>query len=468
MNRFISSIVNEATTTTTENGDKTYTTSLNSFVDIFFMAGTLRQSPDSILNSFIVAYKENKELAIRLLLYIRDARGGMGERDVFHSACSWIRKNDPVVFSRLLEIMPEFGYFKDVIKYFDDGVCSATAVHVFANEITKGNRLAAKYAPRKGKNAARIAGVLKLTPKEYRKKIVALSDVVETKMCAKEWSDINYSSVPSIAMKTYSNAFERHDPEGFKTFIADVESGKEKVNAGVLYPYQCIKHSNRKVAEVQWKALPDYVNQVSFIPMIDVSESMTQQSSVSGITCMDAAISVGMYLMERNKTPFKNMGLTFSENPVWIIDSVQKSLHDRFDYIKKCQWSMSTNLVAAFDNILSHALNTKILQEDMPDYLIVLSDMEFNNSGRYNKSTFEVIKEKYEKHGYKLPNVIFWNLSNVGKSTPVRFHENGTALVSGLSPSIMTSVLGGDTTPKAIMLKAIMKPKYDVAKSIIN
>jgi hypothetical protein len=123
---------------------------------------------------------------------------------------------------------------------------------------------------------------------------------------------------------------------------------------------------------------------------------------------------------------------------------------------------MSTNLHAVFDQILNLALKNNVPQADMPETVLILSDMQFNSCIRNDDSAMEMIQRKYEEAGYAVPKVIFWNLNASFANVPVAHDKSGAALVSGFSPSIMTAILASeDFSPAAIMLKAIMNPRYD-------
>jgi hypothetical protein len=95
---------------------------------------------------------------------------------------------------------------------------------------------------------------------------------------------------------------------------------------------------------------------------------------------------------------------------------------------------------------------------------MIMSDMQFNQCASFDDSAMEMIARKFESAGYTVPKIVFWNL-NSHDNVPVKHNASGVALVSGFSPAIMVSVLGGDTeqfTPEAIMMKALMVPRYDM------
>ena len=463
MNKFVETLIDDRTATVTENGDKTYKTSLNACVDLFFKAGTLRHTPSAVLPLFEAAYREDRVLALKLALWTRDIRGGAGERDVFQNIMFWLEVNAVEDAVRLIKLVPQFGYWKELFKMMNTSQTQFAVVKSFADAILAGDGLAAKWMPRKGPFTNRVRGLAQMTPKAFRRMLVHSTNVVETRMCAKDWNEINYSHVPSVAMKTYANAFKKHDGERFSSFLTKVEKGEVKINAGALFPYDCIRKGvDDRTASAQWSALPDFVpEEVNFLPMIDVSGSMDQQSGIDGLTAMDIAVSVGMYLMERNKSAFKDLALTFHSHPDWIQSSKSHSIQTRFNHIKRAPWGGSTNLLAGFQQILSHAVRHGLKQSDMPTHLLVLSDMEFNAT---RSGTFATAQQDFERAGYKLPTVVFWNIARAGagKSVPVRYDTSGAILVSGSSPAVVKGLLGGVQSPIEAMLATINSDRYNV------
>jgi hypothetical protein len=214
--------------------------------------------------------------------------------------------------------------------------------------------------------------------------------------------------------------------------------------------------------EAQWAALPNYVGDASILPLVDVSGSMSCPAGKgTGLTCLDVAVSLGLYLADKNKGKFKDTFLTFSTDPQLL--HLKGNILDKVKQMATSNWEMSTNLHAAFDKILKVAIEGKVPQEEMPQTLLILSDMQFNSCTSYDDSAMEMIARKYSEAGYTMPNIVFWNL-NAHDNVPAKFDDNGVALVSGFSPAIVKGVLAADLdnfTPEAIMLKTIMSERYD-------
>lgn len=449
---------------TTANGAVTNASSLNKNVDLFFLAGASRGK--DITATFAGALVEDSEVAIRILEWARDARGGAGERETFRNLYKYLIKADPALASRVLVKAPELGRWDDVLITFGTSLeREALRMIAFAlNEVKDG--LCAKWMPRQGAEANKIRSYMKLTPKQYRKLLVGLSNTVEQKMCAQDWTGIVYPHVPSVAAGRYQKAFLKHDPSGYAEYKAKLVSGEAKINASVAYPYDVIRslrNGDKTVANAQWAALPNYLegSDENILPVVDVSGSM--EFPVSGsVTAMDVAISLGLYTSERMGGVFKDQFVTFSSQPEML--HLKGNLQQRFDAMARSNWSMSTDVQAVFKLILASATKHKVAQKEMPTKILILSDMEFNTcvTGGTSVSAMTMIEKEYAAAGYKVPQVVFWNLKGRAGNSPVTYSQSGTALVSGFSPSIVKSVLGGEEmTPISIMLKTVMVARYD-------
>jgi len=302
-------------------------------------------------------------------------------------------------------------------------------------------------------------------------------------MCAKEWDVINFSHVPSLAHSRYKKAFFRNTQEYAKYVAELVKDPKDrtmqvKINAGAVYPYDVLKgltgyyQKNYNTTELgalqaQWDALENFIGDANVLPLVDVSGSMScpagGRNSKSGTTCMDVAVSLGLYCADKNTGKFKDTFLTFSESPELL--HLKGNIVQKVNQMVTSNWGMNTNLVKAMDKILKTAKDGNVPQEEMPEMLLIMSDMQFDACARFDDSAMKMIARKFEAAGYEMPKIVFWNL-NAHDNVPVKYDTTGVALISGFSPQIMVSVLGGDTekfTPEAIMMKAIMVPRYDLA-----
>lgn len=472
---FADSIANQPTRTT--NGMPARVSTADALVDLFFAIGASRGK--NIIPQFTAAYVQDQNIALRIVAWARDIRGGAGERQIFRDILTHLETADPVGAVRLVKLVPSLGRYDDLF-VFKNPVVQTVADQIWYDAIfTEKNGLAAKWSERKGPTAERLKKKFGFTPKFYRKTLVGLTNVVEQKMCAGAWDQINYSHVPSVAHSRYKKSFGRHGTT-YAEFIQRLVKGDDptvKVNASAIFPYDVLKGrcsigygsvewttDELAVIEAQWNALPNYIGDAKVLPMVDVSGSMTCVAGKKGsVTCLDVAASLGLYFADKNTGLFKDCMLTFSGSPQLV--QLKGNINQKIDQMVKTDWAMDTNLNAAFNKILSTAVNGKVAPEDMPETLVILSDMAFNACVENSSNTaLEMIRQKYTAAGYKMPGVIFWNL-NAKDNVPVKFDELGTALVSGFSPAICSSVLSAnmdDMTPEAILLKTVMQDRYAV------
>ena len=458
--------------TRTTNGMKARVTSASSIVDLFNVIGSSRGSV--VAGPFAAALAHDEEKAVRILLWARDILEGAGERQQFRSLLKVLEKYDYKLAGKLIPKIPELGRWDDLFSY-ENPENIAKAFDLYALALNSGDALAAKWAPREKSTKKKIAYQLRkhlgLKPKEYRKLLVSNTDVVENKMCAQDWKNINFSHVPSIAAFRYQKAFGKHSPSKYSLYLNALETGgvidgeKVKVNSKALYPHDVIMSilkGHDSVAYAQWEAMPDFTNDARILPLVDVSGSMGYLGYNHSLDPIHVAVSLGLYLSEKNTSAFKDVFITFSSNPK--IEVLKGNLKLKLQQLSRAEWGMSTDLHKAFDAILDLAVASKLKEKDMPEYLLILSDMQFNHCIDYDDSAIQMIKRKYTKAGYEVPKIIFWNLSRHTTNTTVKFDKNNTAMISGFSPSIMKSVLSADLesfTPENVMLETIMSERYN-------
>ena len=454
--------------TLTENGMVTNPTTLNKCVDLFFSIGAMRGKPqDKVVSLFNEAYKENPLIASKLLFWGRDVRSGAGERQIFRDIVTHLTTTSPQTVRKNIGLIPEFGRWDDVLVLVGTELEDDMFI-LIKDSLTNGDALCAKWMPRKGDVANRLRKLFRFTPKEYRKMLVNLTNVVESKMCAKDWESIDYSKLPSLASSRYQKSFVKNDTERYDEYKKALIDGTAKVNAGAVYPYDIIKSINQGgdtiVSEKQWESLPNWMEDSNerILPVVDVSGSMCCPAGGNdNLTCMDVAISLGMYISERNEGNFKDAFVTFSNNPQ--LQYLTGGLKERLNKLRRSDWGMSTDLEAVFNLILNQAKTYNIPQDKMPTKIMILSDMQFNQATRSDLGSQSMIESMYEVAGYKKPDIIYWNLNARGSNFPVEFNKNGTALVSGFSPSILKPLLSGkNMTPESIMMDTVNDERYNL------
>lgn len=468
----------------TENGMKAFATSDSKVLDLFGKIGSARGL--DINHMFTAALTEDENKAMRVLLWSRDIRGGSGERGTFRNLLSALEKYNPTLAGKIMHKIPELGRWDDLFVY-KDPINRKAALHMYSDALISGNGLAGKWAPRLTsskkantpgklenlKNANDLRKAMGLSLKEYRQLLVKTTNVVENLMCAKKWDEINFSHVPSLASARYQKAFGKNASEAYAKYIRELQKAPEdrdpsvKINAGAVYPYdvvKSVKKGNAAVADAQFEALPDYVGDNAILPIIDTSDSMTWVEIANGIQPYHVAMSLGLYLSSKTTSDFKDMVMHFSDDSK--IEVLKGTLSQKLTQLERMTVHGSTNLHKAFDVLLSTAVKGKVAPENMPKFLLILSDMEFNSCTRYDDRAVEMIRRKYSENGYSMPKIIFWNLNsrNSDQSTPVKVNDKGIAIVSGFSPAIMGVVLGADPeefNPWNLMLKIIMNDRYN-------
>lgn len=465
-NSFINNMFLETSKGRTENNAVTLTRSGSSLVDFFAQAGAMRNSPDEALTLFQKAFGEDREKAVRILFYLRDVRGGQGERDLFRNCLEWIGTDHPEIFEQIIKHIPEYGRWDDL--FFDNTQCfNMIGKQIALDKKTEAPSLLAKWLPTINASSKKTKAkafffseklgmneiTYRRTIREIRKKI----KTVEEQMSAKEWGKIDYSKVPSQSSRIYRKCFSKHDEERYGKFIEKAEKGEVKINAATLYPYQIYNSVNRdysKALEALWNQLPDYTQGKNALVVADVSGSMMGDP-------MSVSVSLALYFAERNKGQFKDYFITFSARPK--LQKIEgETLRERMTNLERADWDMNTDLQAVFNLILTTAVRNQTPVEELPETIYIISDMEFDQCCDV-RTNFEVIDQKYEASGYKRPNLVFWNVNASGSNLPVAKNENGVAMVSGFSPSAFKLAVE-NKTPEEVMLDTINSERYSNIK----
>ncbi|RLT23639.1 MAG: DUF2828 family protein [Chloroflexi bacterium] len=465
MSTFATAVVNRPTRTA--NGMRAHATSGHPVLDLFYQIGAARGQ--NIIPTFVAALVAHREWALRVALWARDVRGGAGERQLFRDIVQYLVVHDPLAARAVIAKIPEIGRWDDLLVI--EGPLQAVALAMIAEALTAKNGLCAKWMPRQGEIAVRLRRFLGLSPKRYRKLLVELTNVVETKMCAQMWDSIEFAKVPSVAAARYKRAFNRRTSR-YADYVALVKNGLATVNSGAVYPYDVLKgligtNVAYDAVEIdlvvaQWNALPNYVGDASILPLVDVSGSMTDPCA-SGLSALDVAVSLGLYLADKNHGAFRDTFVTFSAQPQLL--HLKGNVVQKLDQMVKSDWEMNTNLHAAMREILRVALAHQVPAAQMPRYLLILSDMQFDACVAHDDSAIQMMARQYAVAGYAMPVVIFWNINN-HDNIPVQQHASGAMLVSGFSPGILKAVMKAEMdslTPLGLMLSVIMDPRYDLA-----
>jgi hypothetical protein len=460
---FVNALQNNIKESVTNNGMVTLENSGDACVNLFFAIGSSRGK--DITAQFERAYQENPLIAIRILFWARDIRGGAGERQTFKNLLTHIAKLHSSTAKSILEYIPEYGRWDDIFAFIGTTI-EDNALNLIVTGLNTKNGLCAKWVPRKGPIAKLIRKNLGLNERDYRKLVVSLTNVVETKMCAKKWNKIEYDHVPSVASARYQKAFNKNDTIRYQAYKEGLDKGTSNIHASAVYPYDVIKSVSKgdsQVAIHQWESLPNYLGDNKIIPMVDTSGSMYTNIPGSKLQCIDISVSLGLYIADKQTGAFKDLFLTFNTNSK--LELLKGNLLSKLSQLQRADWGGSTNLESAFNEILQVAIAGNLHQDELPSVLLIFSDMEFNQAtSNYSGKSIraqDMAKEKFAMAGYTIPKIVYWQLNGKSGNVPVKFNEQGTALVSGFSPAIMKSILSASNfTPETIMLETINSERY--------
>ena len=487
----------EANRTYTENGAVSNRSTFSDCLDLFGTVGGMRHaSEEMILDRFVRAFAEDRDLAVKILFFARDIREGLGERRVFRVILQFLADYAPETVRRNLGYIAEYGRFDDLLALMDtscemDALCLIRAQLEADIEMAKTGKtgnlsLLAKWLPSVNTSdkaqcarGKRIAAFCGMRESEYRKVLSALRRelrILENYLREKDYS-FDYGKQPSRAMYKYRAAFLRNDGERFEAFLRSVEKGEAKLHADNVYPYELvdpflggqfwrggsgymrkISEEEKRVLNATWNAMPDFSNGENALAVVDTSGSMytgrqPQPASV--------ALSLGLYFAEHNRGRFANHFIEFSMHPR-LIELKGETFADRLAYAASFCEVANTNIEAVFRLVLDTAVKYRVPREEMPAKLVIISDMEFDCCTEHAElSNFENAKRLYEEAGYVLPQLVFWNVASRRKQLPVTMHETGTALVSGCTPRLFSMVAGDLMDPYALMMEILGGERYE-------
>ena len=502
---FMNAIANELNNEKqrTENGAVGFRTTGKKLLDLNFEVASLRHaSEQTIINKFMDAYWENHMFAIKWLFYARDVREGLGERRLFRTVIKQLAADKPEIVRAVFDCVSEYGRYDDLWCLLDTNLKKDVIAIVkeqldedWSNmESNKSMSLLAKWLPSENASslstkryATMIRKGLDMTSRNYRKMLSDMRkhiDVVECKMSAKQWNEINYEAVPSRANLIYNNAFLRNDEERRRAYLGKLEKGEVKINASTLYPHDIVhkymsggwSYSSVKsldaTLEGLWKALPNTVNGAeNTIVVADGSGSMTcTVGNGTNVRALDVANALAIYFAERASGEFKDKYITFSSRPQLVDFSNANTLRDKLQIALRHNEVANTNIKATFELILNTAVNNNMSQEDMPKNILIISDMEFDSAGGYNVSEtlFENIAKKYAEHGYQLPRLVFWNVNSRTGTIPVKENALGVSLVSGFSVNIVNMVMSNELDPYKCLLNVLNTERYQAVEDAVK
>lgn len=487
----------------TENGAVGYETTGKALLDMNFKVPSYRTADEAtIINDFIKAYAEDPTLALKWMFYAGDIRQGLGERRLFRVLIKHVLSQQP----GFIKFVGEYNRFDSLFELFDTDA-ETDMVNFVMKQLTadmasvhagKGCSLLAKWMPSINTSsketralAKRFIKAMNIDEKHYRKMLSKLReaiDVTERKLCAGQWSEVDYNAVPSKANLKYNNAFLAHDETRRREFLGKLEKGDKdvKINAGAVFPHDIVSQYRGKLyggqldgtLEAMWKALPNTVQDKNMIVVRDGSGSMGCPVGGSRNVCaLDVATALAIYMAERLPAPFKDKFITFSNKPK-LVTLPQTNLKDKLVRSYQEAECSNTNIEAVFDLVLKTAVGAKMKQSDIPDILII-SDMEFDgcscdngcssNWGHGFRSTlFDEIGKKFAAAGYKLPKMVFWNVNSRSNTIPVRTNDNGVVLMSGFSQNTAKMAMTNKLDPYDALKETLNIERYAFVEDVLK
>lgn len=456
----------------TENtkGSKYYDSTYSANLDVFTALSRFNDT-DEIIEKFRKALAEDETIALANLLYILDIRNGKGERLLFKTIFKYLCKNNKELALKILPFISELGrwdyIFEGVNTTIDSDVTEIIKNQLKTDLKCKKPSLLAKWLPSHGTHnensilAKTIIKKLGITEKEYRKILTDIRNklnLIETSLTTKDYESIEFSHVPSKAMLKYNLAFTRNCEEKYKSYLIEVKKGNVKINTKGLFCYEIVENIalglpvDEELYEAMWTNQKDILNGISdnFLVVADTSGSMTSYG------CIPYANSIGLaiYLAERNNGIFKNHFITFADNPS-MQEVIGKSIVEKVKNIKSIVGT--TDIDKVFKLILKTAKENKIKQDEMPSKLIIVSDMEFDQGCTTKEGTnLQGWRETFDKEGYKLPKIIFWNVACNTMGVPATKFDNDVIMVSGFSTTILENLTKlEEFTPENAMMHSL-------------
>ena len=487
-----------------ENGAVMNATTGKRLLDCWFKLSSMRNmDEDGIKRLFAEAYFEDEGLALRFLFYVLDVRGGACERRAFEVMFDWLETHSPEKARGLLGLIPFYGRWDLLVRRVCCGSNRDEAIKIVGYQLKddlknvavgKGVSLLAKWLPsvnchsKKTHAMAKVVhGRLGLTVKDYRKTLSTLRkaiDVVERKMSAGKWDEIDYSKVPSKANLNYKDSFVRHDHDRRSEFLNALAEKKDgvNINSSACFPHDIVHRYKSLIddatLEEMWKALPDYVKGDETTMVVhDSSGSMLTEIGNGGLTALEVATALAVYFSERCRGAYKDRFITFSNRPKFVNLSNCKSLREKLHYIGTISEAENTDIVATMRLVLEAAVQNGLKQSDIPN-LLIISDMEFDEGvctySHEDESVYgecaimgDLAKE-FASKGYRMPKIAYWNVANRSGGIPCTNRDSGVTILSGFSPTAVKMALSGADSPYEAICEILHDKRYDaVAEAVI-
>lgn len=405
----------------TENGDVAYSTSGSKLLDLLFMTAYFEKH----LGEVKIGNSDKEKL---FAMFVRDGRFGLGRRDLGRE------------LMKQAEVKAE-----DVVKAgrFDDLIYNPTDENItlLKAEVEKANGLAKKWCPRLTCKDRKIAKMLckmwGMSEKQYRKLIKV--DTVENKLSHHRIDDIEFDKVPSLAMIKYYKRFLQEDR--FTEYLESVKKGEKKLNISTTTVYDIYKNRESIDADLFFDKLEKI--KINCIPVLDTSGSMQDSNdSIGKATCIAHYLAKCSTFCNGQVVSFssKPQLLTITDKPVKIDNGYWGSRYSNYygNANKYCKELNSLYTGDCSNTDFGKVMDLFSNLEDAPEYLVVLSDMEFDCGSSMSKErTMRLFKER----GYNTK-IVWWNFNNRNKTVP-ETDDYGNIYLSGYSPYLLKFLEAG-------------------------
>lgn len=454
-------IKNELNRTQTENGDTAYISTYDANLDFFGLAAASRYNQEQVSKLFLSAYSEDPSLALMNLLYLRDIRSGLGERDSFRTCFDILCHTAPNVAKKMLQDIIHYGRTDDILMGLNTPIEEDVVKFIKntleqdLNQLEEGKPTSymAKWLPSENatkketiEQAKYLIEKLGYTPKQYRKLLSKLrsNKIIENNLRLKDYT-FNYETVPGKALQKYEKAFIRNDIERYEHYLDGVKERKVKINSEALYPYDIIRkfdyrmsEASKKQMQVLWDSIPKTLSKSKTIVVRDGSASMTM------FNCLPMLISTSLAILfsEQLEGEFKDAFITFSSDPQ-LIQLKGDNLYQKLLQIYLYDDISNTDIEKVYKLLLNVADRPDFKKEDMIERIVIISDMEFD-CGVKNIPTYETFKEEFEKRGLSLPEIIYWNVCARRPHFATNAGDKNIRFVSGASHHTIDMILNNE------------------------
>lgn len=411
----------------TENGDVAYSTTGSNLIDILFMTEYYQNH----LNEVKIGNGEKEKL---FSMFIRDARFGLGKRDLGRELMKQAEVN--------AENIVKAGRFDDLYKNPTDSNLAYLKKEVYAN-----NLLAKKWCPRLNSKDREIAKALcklwGIKEKAYRKLIKV--DTTENKLSRHRINEIEFDKVPSLAMIKYYNRFMQEDR--FREYLDSVKKGEKKLNISTTTIYDIYKNREKIDADLYFDKIEKI--KINCVPVLDTSGSMQDNNdSIGKATCIAHYLAKCSSFCNGQVVSFssKPQLLTISDVPAkipqydWLTGRIYGYRYEtHFGNANKYCKELSSLYTGDCSNTnFGKVMDLFANLQEVPEYLVVLSDMEFDVGSTMSKTeTMRLFKSR----GYKT-RIIWWNFNARNKTVP-ETDDYGNIYISGYSPYLLKFLEAG-------------------------